>query len=262
MPPPKLMKIASVEQLTHHPFELIGMKVEEARHFNYAKRILQDKITKGHIAVWIKPTEFIEVHKIFYQSPLCDKMVDDPSNQDSLNQYAPYVHVPAIRKLLSEIMNRDLNLQRCLVFAPEVDDPFQEHTVSYPSNDGSLKCTKPLPLSLFCSIVSSASRFQTIEEIIPVELNHRVFVSKLAQKAKDKEQKAAKVTKDRMKLGDHVERVERKVFGVPIGGWIPSGTRAGFIRNQRQKIAENQGRNIDSSDSDDTLSEDDVDLYN
>ena len=72
---------------------------------------------------------------------------------------------------------------------------------------------------------------------------------------RDKQAQAPQEAVDRTRTEDGFERVDRRVFGEQVHAWIPVGTRAQFILEQRQLIAEARGRNMDSSDSEDSLSE-------
>ena len=88
-----------------------------------------------------------------------------------------------IRKLLTEIRNRDLNLQKVNIFLANSEDPESEYMVSFPSNDQPMAATAPLPLKVFCSVVSSASRFETIELLKKEEIKRVSRVNKRQEKA-------------------------------------------------------------------------------
>ena len=80
-------------------------------------------------------------------------------------------------------------------------------------------------------------------------------LNKRQKKMRDKQAQATEVVPDRTRTDDGFERVDRRVFGEQVHAWIPVGTRAQFILEQRLLIAQARGRNVDSSDSEDSLSE-------
>ena len=51
---------ATTYELEYHSFELIGKRVKWSWCHKYVKRILKEKIAKGHITSYVKPDHTIE----------------------------------------------------------------------------------------------------------------------------------------------------------------------------------------------------------
>ena len=106
----------------------------------------------------------MHIHEIFYEMPKSSSHNIEMTNPDIKNPYAFFVNDPQIRPLLIEIRNRDFNLQHCQIFCTNDKVGKEEYEVSYPSNCRKNTATVPEDLDLFCMIVSSAGRFEMIEQ--------------------------------------------------------------------------------------------------
>ena len=82
----------------------------------------------------------------------------------------------------------------------------------------------------------------------------RAITKKREVKANRKAKEKAGDFKDGEIRSDGYEYVKRLVFRKPIEGWVPPGGRRNFINQERKRIAQEQQRNVESSDSEDTLS--------
>ena len=81
-------------ELAYHPFELIGANVVWEHHYNYVKRILEAKIERGHISMFVKPKMTMHIHEIFYETPKYSYLANRPTNPNVKNPYAPYLDNP------------------------------------------------------------------------------------------------------------------------------------------------------------------------
>ena len=96
-------KLSHKTRLAHYPFELHGKKVNWDHCCAYVKRILMDKIQKGHIAIHYRPSEYIDVNQIFIEKPKTSKGPIENPNPECFNPYALCLEDPVIRKLLTEV---------------------------------------------------------------------------------------------------------------------------------------------------------------
>ena len=111
-----------------------------------------------------------------------------------------------------------------------------------------------MPLSVFCAAVSSADRFEIILERVQGLIGNTRGLKKREQKSIEKKASKKQQLQKNLTERNGFERVERRVLGEPIAALVQPGERAEFIAQQRQRIAQVTGRNIDDSDSEDTLS--------
>ena len=78
-------------------------------------------------------------------------------------------------------------MHSCQIFCFGTDDGKPEYKVSFPSNWRNNTVTEPEDLDLFCMIVSSAGRFELVEEKVARMKEKANCSNKWQQKMRDKE---------------------------------------------------------------------------
>ena len=114
--------------------------------------------------------------------------------------------------------------------------------------------SEPLPVCNFADVASAAKRFEIIKERMKGLIPNTRGLKKREQKIIEKKASEKQQPQKNLTETNGLERVERRVLGEPIAALVQPGERAEFIAQQRQRIAQVTGRNIDDSDSEDTLS--------
>ena len=114
-------------------------------------------------------------------------------------------------------------MQRCLIFPSSGKDDGHKYNVSFASNDRLNAMSKPMPLDEFCMAVSSADRFEIIEERRKGLEKATMSVNKREKKINEKEAQAAKKAQDSVLRKDAFEWVERKIKGQHVAAYVPKG---------------------------------------
>ena len=66
---PTLTRESFKSELAHHPFELVGARVDWKHHYMHVKRILEGKIARGETAEYVKPKNTIPISEIYSEPP-------------------------------------------------------------------------------------------------------------------------------------------------------------------------------------------------
>ena len=81
--------------------------------------------------------------------------------------------------------------------------------------------SKPMPLNEFCMAVSSADRFEIIEERRKGLEKATMSVNKRDKKINEKEAQAAKKAQDRVLKTEAFQWVELRFKRVQVAAWVP-----------------------------------------
>ena len=147
-----------------------------------------------------------------------------------------------------------MNLMNCVVYPLESCYTIGEHDVRYRPENGSEYWTPKLEFTPFCQKVSATAHYERIHQRMQEIDAQRATDKKREVKAKRKAKEKPAEFLDGDIRSDGYEYVKRLVFRKPIEGWVPPGGRRNFINQERKRIAQELQRNVESSDSEDTLS--------
>ena len=114
-------------------------------------------------------------------------------------------------------------MPRCLIFPSSGKDDGHKYNVSFASNDKPNAMSKPMPLDEFCMAVSSADRFEIIEDRRKGLEKATMSVNKRDKKINEKEAQAAKKAQDRVLKTEAFQWVELRFKGVQVAAWVPQG---------------------------------------